>query len=275
MLPSTAGRGTAKKLPYVGPTVAKPASAPNIGGNYSHAAVARAVAPKPVMRAAVSVPKPPPVVVPNNKGNYSRPAPPPPVVPGPISGGGGQAPAHQQIAKKAAAGGGGPIAKKSVAPIAKKAVPAPPAPVAPGPIPVQPPDINSYLAGDTAYQGYQGTLAEQLAQFQAQQAQDQASGAGSFAQRLRDLQTAQAADEANTTEDFAARGLGHSGSYADALTQLQQQYAASQGNLQTEQTDWQSSFGTALNDFQTQQQLALQQAQQEAIARRAAQYGLV
>lgn len=278
MLPSIGA--TKKKRPAPGPPplISQP-KAPNLG-NYDRAAVARAVerksSPAPI-RAAVSrpqpsrpapSPKPPPVVVPNKSGSYSRPSPPPPQRPGPIQGGGGQN-NRQRNRENRQGNPGGP----------SKQIPKAPAPVKPGPIAqiptaAPPPSVDEWLGTDTGYLGQQSALQQALAQFQAEQATQRTSGAATFAQRLRELQQSQQLDESDLQEDFASRGLAQSGSYADALTQLQQQYLQSQGNLQTEQTQWEGGFGSALAEFQAQQALAIQQAQAEAIARRAAQYGL-
>jgi hypothetical protein len=137
-----------------------------------------------------------------------------------------------------------------------------------------PPELDAYLAGDVDYQSQLGQFGSELTNFQAQQQATRDQNAQSFAQRLRDLQQAQTLDESDLQEDFASRGLANSGVYGDALSQLQQQYLQSQGNLQTEQTSAGSSLDAALAEFQAQQQAAQQQAYLDAIARRAAQYGL-
>lgn len=235
-------------------------------------------------------PKPPPVVVPNNKGNFSRPKPPPPVQPGPIQGGGGG-----NNNRPGAGGGGGnrnqgggrnrgknrnrggnlvletPTEAPIPQPPIQQNVPQPPAPVEPGPIPM---NIDQWLGTDTDYQGFLGENTNALTQFKSQQELARQQAGQSFAQRLRDLQQSQALDETDLQEDFASRGMSSSGVYADALAQLQQQYLQSQTNLQQEQTGFGSELEQQLAAFQQQQQAAIEQARLDAIARRAAAYGL-
>jgi hypothetical protein len=150
-------------------------------------------------------------------------------------------------------------------------VPAPAAPVQESaPIP----GIEEWLGTDELYQGQLGQFGSSLSDFQAQQLGTRNSNAASFAQRLRDLQQSQSMDEEDLEEDFAGRGLLKSGVYADALADLQQQYLNSQSALQTEQTTAESDLQAALQAFQAEQTAASQQARLDAIARRAAQYGL-
>lgn len=275
------GSPTRSRPPRVGPA---PAINPLAGTGYSKKAVARAVRnpapPRPVVSKPapaprpVAAPKPPPVVVPNNKGSYSRPQAPPPIKAGPVQGAGGKPNSSQSIAKPPPKGAGkttpikppiAPTPAPTPAPI-QASVPTAPAPVVPG--------IDQFLGTDEGYLGQQSALQQALAGFQSEQGNARTSGAASFAQRLRDLQQAQVTDESDLQENFASRGLVKSGSYADALAQLQQQYLGSQGNLQTEQAGFESGLQQDFTNYQAQQKLAQQQAQQEAIARRAAQYGL-
>lgn len=273
------GGGSTSRRRRTLPIVQNPV--PSIGGNYDQGAVQRAVdrrnappriqplvsAPKPPSvrhtAAPSPAPKPPPVVVSNNQGNFTRPKPPPPVNPGPISGGGGGQRGNNQKP---------PVQNTTLRPIPTTST-INPAPVAPPAAPA-PPELDQYLAGDTTYQGLLGQFGSQLTDFQSGQLNTRNQNSQSFAQRLRDLQQAQTADEANLAEDFAGRGLSNSGVYADALSQLQNQYLTSQGNLQSEQTNSEADLASQLANFQSQQAAAQQQAYLDAIARRAAQYGL-
>lgn len=226
--------------------------------------------PKPKAPAPVRVsrprpapaPKPPPVVVANNKGNFTRPKAPPPVAPGAIKGAGG------------GARGNMPPSKPVVAPAPPVVATPTSLPVAPAPTESAVPELDQYLGTDTDYQGQLGQFGSALTGFQSEQLGRRNSNAASFAQRLRDLQAAQAADEADLQEDFGARGLSNSGVYAGALSDLQKQYLGSQTALQSEQTTAEQEMAAQLAEFQAQQQAAIQQAREQAIARRAAQYGL-
>lgn len=211
------------------------------------------------------LPKPPPVIVPNRTGSFSRPKPPPPVAPGPIQS------INSAKPRTNIAGVGGirpPNAPQQVAPVE-----APPVEAQLN-TPEAPPGLEQYLSGDTDYLGAQGNARSELARFLAGHNTTRSNNSNSFAQRLRDLQTSQQGDESDLQEDFASRGLARSGSYAEALSGLQQQYLGSTTNLQGEQAGAESDLAAQLADFQAQQQLAMQEAQAEAIARRAAQYGL-
>ena len=285
----------------VAPPRPPPVIVPNRTGNFSRPKPPPRVAPGPVQQ---NKPQPRPQPRPQPVRNQPRPQPrtPQPIqprtsIPG-VTSIRRPTPAPQQVAAPQQVGTPAPGFAPPTAP-QEIAAPAPvldvapelseleqyyglqqPSEVAPAPVledpeaPPPPPGVEQYLAGDTDYLGAKGNAHGELARFLGGQNSTRSNNANSFAQRLRDLQKSQKDDEGDLQEDFASRGLARSGSYADALGGLQQQYLGSQTNLQGEQAGIEGDLATQLADFQAQQQLALQNAQAEAIARRAAQYGL-
>lgn len=137
-----------------------------------------------------------------------------------------------------------------------------------------PPNINAYLGGDTTYQqqqqNFQKTLADFLSNEKLQKSKLTEDYGG--AQRAMNLQKTN--DLSNMQQDFAGRGLLTSGLYAGAvgdyntdflqkLAELTKNFKRSTGDLSMGETN-----------FRKEQQLAAQRAREEALARRASQYGI-
>lgn len=265
MLPTSVASGPKKKPPvgsgvFKNPAQAKPPvfkapSAPKPRPAPSPPKPAAPSRPSPARTAAVTrrastpvqrapAPKPPPVVVPNRTGKVTTPKPPPPVRPG-------------KVQTKT------PVATPSnVAPAA--------APVAP-----TPPDINTWLGTDAEYIQAMNDYDAAQTDFDTANSADQSTSDSSFASRYRDLQSAQKIDQGNLEEQMAGRGMLKSGVYSDALSNLNQGYTNQSNDLTNEQTAANAGItGRTLNIGGSSVLSLREQARQDAIARRAAQYGL-
>lgn len=136
------------------------------------------------------------------------------------------------------------------------------------------PGIDKYLAGDTTYQGQVSSYQKQLQDFINQNNSQQGVVGQDFATALSKLQDQRGLDLQNLQNDFAARGLINSGLYTDALGQYDTQY---QGQVNDLGTGKQRSLDQLLQDlagYKTENSTSLAAAKQDAIRRRAAQYGI-
>lgn len=134
--------------------------------------------------------------------------------------------------------------------------------------------LQKWLAGDTTYQ-------QQLAEFNKSKSDYQTTYNTQTAQTQRDYnetsrqmnQQAQQ-DRMNMQNDFAGRGILHSGVYAQQLGNYNDQFNTQMNNLRTGENDKLGDLSTALNQFLQQLQLQMNAAKQAAIQRRAEQLGL-
>jgi hypothetical protein len=134
--------------------------------------------------------------------------------------------------------------------------------------------LQKWLAGDTTYQqqlaefnksksDYQGTYNTQVSQTQRDYNQTQ---------RQMNLQAQQ--DRMNQQNDFAGRGILHSGVYAKALGDYNDQFSTQMNNLTTGENDKLGDLSTQRNSFLQELMLQMNAAKQDAIRRRAEQLGL-
>lgn len=143
--------------------------------------------------------------------------------------------------------------------------------VKPKPAP-RPPSINSYLGTDSVYQqavsGGKRTLADYLSELGRRrgEATTQYNQTGSNMERDR---TQQLEDLRN---EFASRGLIQSGLYGEEQGKFQQQFTDQRNALDQQQTGLLSDLLSQQKNYQRENDLTLQNAKQEALARRAAKY---
>lgn len=136
------------------------------------------------------------------------------------------------------------------------------------------PDIESYLGEDTTFQDQNAQLRKAYAEFIANQNLDRNNYATNYALQLRNLDQSKTEGFANLQDDFAGRGLLKSGVYAKAYSDLQDQFASQQAQMDAAKAQFESGLTSALAGFQNDQGTSLTSAKQEAIARRAAKYNL-
>lgn len=160
---------------------------------------------------------------------------------------------------------------------------------------------QDYLAGDSAYQAQLAALQKTLADYESDQTnqtnqyntqygnslaslgyQSPAAGAvdpstgqptqGSW--NFQDQNTAAGRSYQNQLNDFASRGELQSSGYGTALDNLTRSLDTQKGAMDTSKQSFLDNLASALSQEQNSNQLSIQQAQADAIARRAAQYGL-
>lgn len=155
--------------------------------------------------------------------------------------------------------------------------PVQPAPVQTGPIqPVKPPppSINAYLTKDTTYQQQLRSLGKSLADFLAQQKQQNSRINEDYTSANSALNTQKTFDLKNIEDDFASRGLLTSGLYAGEVGDYNTNFLQQLNELTKGKNRSLADLLSQKTQFQSQQQLAQQAAREAAIRRRAEQYGL-
>lgn len=148
------------------------------------------------------------------------------------------------------------------------------APVVTAPPPPPPMSITDWLNQDSTYQAQVAALAKALVDYRAQQQVAGNQYNTDFASRLNDLGIQKDRAQYDQNNDFASRGMYFSGLYGQDVSKLLGDFARQQGNMDTAKANWFANQGTDLSNFQDQQQLTRTKAQQDAVARRAAQYGI-
>lgn len=159
------------------------------------------------------------------------------------------------------------------APKPKPIVPPPSKPKpAPKPHPKSP--LEKWLAGDTTYQ-------QQLAEFNKSRADETTDYNNQIGTTNRDYQNTQRQlnlqgqrDRMDQQNDFAGRGILHSGVYAKSLGDYNTDFNTKVNNLITGKTDKLGDLGTQRNSFLRELQLQMNSAKQDAIRRRAQTLGL-
>lgn len=136
------------------------------------------------------------------------------------------------------------------------------------------PKLDKYLAGDDVFQGILASLNRNRQMNEATLAYNQNNLNTDNATIQRRLAEQEAKDNRLLDDDYAARGLFGSGLFAKADTDLGQSYADQNADLAT---NLQRNLQQLLSDAAGQNAMdeeTLRQAQQDAITRRAQEFGI-
>lgn len=142
------------------------------------------------------------------------------------------------------------------------------------PKPRKPSATDKYLAGDTTYQqqlaDYNKSKADYLSNYNRQ------SGIVNrdYAESTRQLNRQGAQDRLDQQNDFAGRGILHSGVFAKALGNYNTDFNARMASLTNGRTDQLGDLNAQRASFLQQLQIEMNNAKQDAIRRRAAQLGI-
>lgn len=148
---------------------------------------------------------------------------------------------------------------------------APPAP-APPPAP-KPPSIDQWLAGDTTYGGQMSASKKALADYLAQMTSQQNQYQTDYERNRMGLEDQEKLATTDTENDYASRGMSTSGLYLKALADLKADYDKREGGLAEGQAAFLANLNSGKTNFMSQQQIEQAKYRQDAINRRAAQYG--
>lgn len=148
----------------------------------------------------------------------------------------------------------------------------PQAPPAATPGPIQ--NIEAFLGADTGYQQQLRSFNQALQDFLADVTRRRGTLETDFGTSSKAMEDQRIRDLDSLKDDYGARGLGRSGLYADAVGDYETEYGTRMSDLQRRQDEALAMLTQEEGNYKTQQELKTQQAKEQAIARRAAQYGL-
>lgn len=136
------------------------------------------------------------------------------------------------------------------------------------------PSVNKYLGGDSAYQSQLAQLTKQLEQFKAGNLEQRDYVKQDFNKAKNRMGMQRTEDQGRLQSDYASRGLVNSGLYTGAVGDYDTKYQQQLGDLSTDKQRSLADLIGSLQQYVTSNQSAEQNAKQEAIRRRAAQYGI-
>jgi hypothetical protein len=143
------------------------------------------------------------------------------------------------------------------------------------PAPAAPPmDVNAWLGQDSTYQSQAAAFIKALADYKAQQAHATSDYSTNYAARTNDLGINKVRSVDNQANDFAARGTYVSGVYGKEYSDLLGDFARRQSDMDTAKSQYLAGLQQDYTNFFGQQQIDQTKAKQDAINRRALQYGI-
>lgn len=148
--------------------------------------------------------------------------------------------------------------------------PSSPPPTGPGPVP----DINAFLGGDSSYQDQLAQFANALSLFNADLGRRRGGIETDYASSQKAMNDQKLLDLNNLEADYGARGVLRSGLYGKAVGDYNNEFDTRMTDLTTKEKDALAGLDQEQSRFQSQQQLQQQAAREDAIRRRAAQYGI-
>jgi hypothetical protein len=132
--------------------------------------------------------------------------------------------------------------------------------------PVDP--IQQYLTSDTTYQQQQVAINKAIADYRAQNTSAQNMYQGNYALQQANQQRQQQLSGIDQQNDYASRGMVRSGLYAQADSNRLNDYAQQTATSAMGRQNYLTGLNTDLSNFMSSQQLAAQQARQDALQRR-------
>lgn len=162
-----------------------------------------------------------------------------------------------------------PVAVKPSKPAAKK-----PAKKKPAPKKKKASATDKYLAGDTTYQQQLADYNRSKSDYDANYNRQKGIVNRDYAESSRALNRQGAQDRMDQQNDFAGRGILHSGVFAKALGDYNTDFNARMKSLTTGQNDQVGDLTAQRTSFLRQLQLEQNAARQDAIRRRAAKLGI-
>lgn len=164
--------------------------------------------------------------------------------------------------RRRSSGGGGGGGSRSATPAPRVAAPRPPAP----------PNINSYLGTDSVYQQALSGGKRSLADYLSELGRRRGEATTQYNQTRASMERDRTQQLADLEAEFASRGLIQSGLYGEEQGRFQQQFTDQLNALGQQQTGLLADLLSQEKNYRRENDLAMQQAKQEALARRAAKY---
>jgi len=144
----------------------------------------------------------------------------------------------------------------------------------PGPIQPVVPDINSFLNQDAGYQQQLRDFTNALAQFNADVTRRKGILESDYGTSKKAMEDQKVKDLLSLQDDYGARGILRSGLYGKAVGDYETEFGNRMTDLGNKQTQALDALNQEGNRFKSQQDLQQQAAREDAIRRRAAQYGV-
>lgn len=143
------------------------------------------------------------------------------------------------------------------------------------PVKKKPPTATQkYLAGDTTYQQQLADYNRSRADYTANYNRQTGVVNRDYAESQRSLNRQGVQDRADQQNDFAGRGILHSGVFAKSLGDYNTGFNSRVKALTTGKTDQLGDLGSQRTSFLRQLQIEMNNAREDAIRRRAAKLGI-
>lgn len=134
--------------------------------------------------------------------------------------------------------------------------------------------LDKWLAGDVTYQQQLADFNRAIAEYNATFNRQKSITNRDYAESQRSLNLQGTQDRDDQQNDFAGRGILHSGVFAKALGDYNTQFNQRMRALTTGKADKLGDLGTQRTNFLRQTGLEKNNAKQDAIRRRAQQLGI-
>lgn len=138
----------------------------------------------------------------------------------------------------------------------------------------KPPGIKEWLAGDEVYQQSQRASQRTLQDFLSELTRRRGESKTSFTQAQEQMERDRERQLAELRDEFASRGLIHSGIYGREQGEFQEQFQTQAEQLEQSQQQLLADILAQETNFRREQELAREMARQEALQRRAARFDL-
>lgn len=137
-----------------------------------------------------------------------------------------------------------------------------------------PGSIDSYLGTDSIFQSILSGSKKSLADFLSEMNRRRGEAGTQFNQTKASMERDRVQQLEALRDEFASRGLIQSGLYGEEQGRFQQQFTQQSQALQQQQAALLADLLSQEKNFRREQDLAIEAAKQEAIARRAAKFKL-
>lgn len=131
-----------------------------------------------------------------------------------------------------------------------------------------------YLAGDTTYQQQLADYNKSQAEYNSNYSRQSGIVNRDYAESQRTLNRQGAQDRIDQQNDFAGRGILHSGVFAKALGDYNTEFNSRIKALTTGKTDQLGDLAAQKSSFLRQLQIEMNNAREDALRRRAAKLGI-
>lgn len=136
------------------------------------------------------------------------------------------------------------------------------------------PDLNTFLNQDADYQNQLAQFANNLAQFMADATRRQGIIESDYGTSKKAMDDQKVIDLNNLEADYGARGVLRSGLYGKAVGDYNTEFGNRATDLLNKEKQGLGALDQERSRYQTQNTLQSQQAKEQAIRRRAEQYGV-